>query len=135
MNEVTPTRRAACSCGQLHLTAEGDPLRVSICHCLACQRRTGSVFGAQARYPQSRISVEGRSTSYVRTADSGGTITFHFCPECGATVYYELAALPGMIAVPIGAFADPTFPTPTVSIYEARRHAWVTLPDGVEHYD
>ena len=43
------TRHAACSCGQLHLTIEGESARISMCHCLACQRRTGAVFGNQAR--------------------------------------------------------------------------------------
>ena len=28
-----PTRRASCSCGQLTVEVEGDPVRVSICHC------------------------------------------------------------------------------------------------------
>ena len=44
-------------------------------------------------------------------------------------------AEPDTIAIPIGAFADPTFPAPRVSVYEARRHSWVTVPDGVEHFD
>jgi hypothetical protein len=128
-------RHAECSCGQLRVTTAAEPLRVSICHCFACQRRTGSVFGAQARFPRDALHVEGRSTAYVRTADSGNRVTFHFCPECGATVYYTLDALPGHVGVPVGAFADPHFPAPAVSIYEARRHAWVSLPEGVEHLD
>ncbi|HYD81084.1 MAG TPA: GFA family protein [Paucimonas sp.] len=130
-----PTRHAACSCGQLKLAAEGDPLRVSICHCLACQRRTGSVFGAQARFARDRVVVEGRSTQYVRVGDSGGRVTFHFCPECGATVYYHLAEMPDTLGIPVGAFADPGFPAPKISIYEERMHAWVALPDGIEHLD
>jgi len=100
------TRRAACSCGQLRLEAEGEPLRISICHCLACQRRTGSVFGVQARFPRDKVTIEGRSTLYVRTGDSGHSATFHFCPECGATVYYEAEERPEAIGVPVGAFAD-----------------------------
>ena len=44
------TRDASCSCGQLHLTCEGEPVRISVCHCLACQQRTGSAFGVQARH-------------------------------------------------------------------------------------
>jgi hypothetical protein len=127
------TRHAACSCGQLRAVAEGEPIRVSICHCLACQRRTGSAFGAQARWARERVRIEGRSTAYVRTADSGSRVTFHFCPDCGATVHYELEALPDAIAIPLGAFADPTFPAPRISIYEARRHAWVGLPEDIEH--
>jgi hypothetical protein len=44
------TRRAACSCGQLHLTIEGEPVRISMCHCFECQRRTGAVLSNQARF-------------------------------------------------------------------------------------
>lgn len=129
------THHASCSCGQLHLTAEGDPIRISMCHCLACQRRTGSVFGAQARFPRDKVTIAGRSTQYVRVGDSGGRITFHFCPDCGSTVHYHIDAMPDMIAVPVGAFADPTFPAPKVSVYEARRHAWVSVPEDAEHID
>lgn len=129
------TRHAACSCGQLHLATEGEPIRISICHCLACQRRTGSAFGVQARFPRDQVRFEGRSTQYVRTADSGNRITFHFCPDCGSTVYYQLEQVPDAIAVPVGAFADPAFPAPTISVYEARRHAWAGIPVEVEHYD
>ena len=127
------TRNAACSCGQLRLVAEGEPIRVSICHCLACQRRTGSVFGAQARFDAGQVRVEGTSTEYVRISDDGDERIFHFCPECGATVYYTIPAVPEMVAVPVGAFADPAFPVPIRSIYESRRHAWVELPEPIEH--
>lgn len=129
------TRSAACSCGQLHLAAEGEPIRISMCHCLACQRRTGSTFGVQARFTADKVSIEGRSTQYVRTADSGNRITFHFCPDCGSTVYYRLDQVPDAIAIAVGAFADPTFPSPKISVYETRRHAWAGIPADVEHFD
>ena len=87
----------------------------------------------QARFPRERVSIEGRSTEYVRISDAGEKRTFHFCPECGATVYYWTD--PELIAVPIGAFADPTFPPPTVSVWEARRHPWLQLPETMEHID
>lgn len=130
------TRRAFCSCGQLQLVCAGEPVRVSMCHCLACQRRTGSVYGVQARFRREDISIEGRFTQYVRVADSGNSVTFHFCPECGATVYWELSALPGFVGVAVGAFADPSFPAPKISVYEQRRHPWA-LPSelDLEHMD
>ena len=129
------THEAACSCGQLRLVAEGDPVRVSVCHCLACQRRTGSAFGYQARFPRERVQVDGRAHDYVRISDDGEPRTSSFCPECGATVFYVLDTQPDQIAVPVGAFADPGFQPPAVSVWESRRHAWVTMPDGVEHRD
>jgi hypothetical protein len=128
-------RRAACSCGQLHVTTEGDPVRVSMCHCLACQRRTGSVFSAQARFAREKVRISGHSTEHVRIGDEGGRGTFHFCPACGATVYYQIEGLPDVTVIPVGAFADPTFPEPRVSVYEARRHAWVSIPADAEHID
>lgn len=131
------TRRAFCSCGQLQLVCTGEPVRISMCHCLACQRRTGSVYGVQARFRREDISsIEGRSTQYVRVADSGNSVTFHFCPACGATLYWELSALQGFVSVAVGAFADPSFPAPKISIYEERRHPWA-LPANldVEHLD
>jgi hypothetical protein len=128
------TRDATCSCGQLRLVAEGEPLRVSVCHCLACQRRTGSAFGFQARFPRDRVEVSGESSEYRRLSDEGEERTYHFCPDCGATVYYFLPSQPDLVAVPAGAFADPGFPQPRVSVWESRKHAWVTLPDGVDHH-
>jgi hypothetical protein len=104
-----------------------------MCHCLACQRRTGSAFGLQARFPEDRVSVVGRHTEYVRMSDEGEPRTFRFCPDCGATVFWTTAHAPELIAVAIGAFADPTFPQPTVSVYDARRHPWLRLPDPIEH--
>ena len=127
-------REATCSCGQLRVVTQGEPIRVSMCHCLACQRRTGSAFGIQARFPNDRARIEGRTTDYVRISDAGEARTFSFCPDCGATVYYRTEL--EFVAIPIGAFADPTFPQPWISIYESRRYLWLGLPEeGMEHSD
>jgi hypothetical protein len=128
-------RTASCSCGKLTARTRGEPIRISVCHCLACQRRTGSVFGAQARFPSDAVSIAGTSTEFVRVGDEGSSARFHFCPACGATVFYRLDAYPGVVAIPVGAFADPGFPAPRVSVYEERRHPWVEIPGDVEHLD
>jgi len=100
------TRRAACSCGQLHLTIEDEPSRISMCHCLECQRRTGAVISNQARFGREQVTFAGKSTAWMRTAESGNALTFHFCPTCGSTVYWESEGFPGYIAV-----ASATSPT------------------------
>jgi hypothetical protein len=105
-----------------------------MCHCLACQRRTGSAFGVQARFPTDRVDIAGRHAEFVRASDDEGEErTFCFCPECGATVFYTTASWPDVIAVPVGAFADPSFPAPTVSVYGSRRHSWLALPATIGH--
>jgi hypothetical protein len=125
------TREAACHCGQLRLHLDGDPFVVSLCHCLACQRRTGSAFGMQAAFRPDQVEVEGRYTDYTRISDEEDrkAHVFHFCPECGSTVFYRE---PDVVVVMVGAFADPSFPPPVESGYDSSRHHWVTLPDTVQ---
>jgi len=117
-------RDAICQCGQLRLRCNGDAVRISMCHCLACQRRTGAPFAANSRFRRDQITMEGRSTTWVRHADSGNAVTAHFCPTCGSTVYWELAGFPDLIAVAQGMFADPTYPPPSVAVWEETRHGW-----------
>lgn len=59
----------------------------------------------------------------------------HFWPTCGSTVYYQLDGMPDFTVVALGAFADPSFPAPKVSVHEARRHAWTGIPADAEHMD
>ena len=127
------TRHAACSCGQLSALILGDPVSVSICHCLACQRRSGSAFAQQARFLRENVSVTGKSTQYILTGDEGTRATFHFCPQCGATLYYAAEGLEAYLSIPVGTFADPAFPAPTVSVYESRMHGWIVPPAGAQH--
>ncbi|MFL0414106.1 GFA family protein [uncultured Sphingomonas sp.] len=124
-------RTASCSCGQLRVTCEGEPGRISICHCLDCQRRTGSIFGMQARFAAKQVEVAGVSTSWTRQGDSGSSSTFHSCPRCSATVYWQPDGAPELVYVAVGAFADPTFPPPRVSVYEERRHGWAGRMDDL----
>lgn len=116
-------RTASCACGSLRVTCSGEPRKVSLCHCLACQKRTGSVFGIAAFFDRDAVTVEGDARAYMRPSDSGHAVVFHFCPDCGSTVYWEPARMPDLVAV--GSFADPAFPAPTQAVYTEFRHPWV----------
>jgi hypothetical protein len=126
---------SSCSCGQLKLKITGSPVRSAICHCFACQQRTGSAFGYQARYLKEQVEVEGNFTLYQRIADSGNEVSFHFCPTCGSTLYWKLAAAPEYLIVAVGNLMDPSFLPPVFSVYGCRRHSWVEIPSNIEKYD
>lgn len=115
---------ATCQCGQLCVKCNGEAARISMCHCLACQRRTGAPFSANSRFKRKQVTIEGRSTVYSREADSGNSVSCHFCPTCGSTVYWELSGFPDLIAVAQGMFANPSYPPPTVSVWDETRHSW-----------
>jgi hypothetical protein len=118
-------RIATCVCGRLTASCSGDPAQVSLCHCLACQRRTGSTYGIAAFYPSDNVMVAGNATAYTRQSDSGYPVTFYFCPNCGSTVYWSPDRKPDIVAVAVGAFADPAFPAPSQASYAEYRHSWV----------
>jgi hypothetical protein len=101
-------RTASCRCGQLSATVTGEPVRVSVCHCLNCKKRSGSAFAVQARWPRNQVAIEGESKTFVKVADSGNKATFHFCPECGSDVYYEIDGkfdhkFDDLVAIPVPA--------------------------------
>lgn len=81
------SRTGSCSCGQLCIQVEGEPRGVGVCHCLACQRRTGSVFAALASFA-APFKVSGNATEYLRVGDQGAKFLFRFCPVCGTTVFH-----------------------------------------------
>ena len=129
------TRTASCRCGQLKATVTGDPVRVSVCHCLNCKKRSGSAFAVQARWPAEQVQVEGSSKTFEKAGDSGNPATFHFCPDCGSDVYYLIdGKFDGLIAIPLSTFDDPFFGSPEYSVYEGRKHDWVEIAGpGIDH--
>jgi hypothetical protein len=118
-------RVASCSCGALTATCEGEPVRRSICHCLDCQKRSGSAFGLNATWPAEKVRIEGESRGYTRPSDEGFWARHYFCPNCGTVLHWEIERRPGMISVAVGAFADPGFPEPTVEVYAERGRSWI----------
>jgi hypothetical protein len=116
---------ASCGCGALTVHVEGDPVRVSVCHCLDCKRRTGSAFSWNATWPAGQVRAEGEYTTFERGSEDGFWARTHFCPSCGVAVFYEIERRPDMVSVPVGAFSDPDFPAPTVEVYVERRCFWV----------
>jgi hypothetical protein len=121
------TRIAQCCCGALWAEASGDPALIAACHCEQCQRRTGSAFGVIAFFPVEQVRTQGRSNVFTREGQKGRKLRFHFCPNCGTTVFWEADFRPGQIGIAVGAFADSSFPAPTVSAWEQSKHPWINL--------
>lgn len=128
------TRIAHCCCGSLRAEVTGEPALVAACHCMECQRRTGSPFGVGAYFPKDRVRTEGPNKVYLRGSDSGRKIECHFCPDCGSTVFWRPEFVPALIGLAFGAFADPSMSRPTLSVWETTRHPWVTFDHELDHF-
>lgn len=127
-------RTAECSCGQVSLCCSGEPQRTAICHCFECQKRTGSVFGVQARFNKEQVTFIGDLVSYTRIAESGNQVTYQFCPKCGTTMLLTLTAVPDALVIPVGVFQQQDLPEPSFSVYEEKKHHWVRFDCQMEHH-
>lgn len=116
-----------CMCGAIRFVAEGEPLRVGLCHCTACRRNTGTHFAVFAIWGADQVHVEGQ-TAFFRSSDKGER---HFCGRCGAPLFY---AEPGERAIHVGAFDDPDHFRPTYELWAKRRVGWLPIMAGVERY-
>jgi len=124
-------RVAMCSCEQLQIKLSGELLGVGVCHCLACQRRTGSAFAVLASF-SAPFEIVGSASCFTRIGDQGSSFTFSFCPNCGTNLFHQEEGEVDSVAVAVGGFADPGFPAPDMATYDVRRHEWLTLaPDIV----
>jgi hypothetical protein len=79
-------------------------------------------------------AIQGSSKAFVRTGGQGRWVRNHLCPDCGSTVHYEAEAIPGVIGVPLGGFADAAFPAPTFLVFEESKHLWLRVPENVTAY-
>lgn len=128
-------RTASCLCGNLQAIAQGEPEAVYLCSCRDCQRRSGGAFTYAALYSESAVTVEGEQRTYRRIGDSGRAIESHFCPTCGVTVFFRAEAMPGLVGVAAGCFADKHFTKPSRLYWASRHHHWLDLPETIARED
>ena len=107
---------------------------VVLCHCLDCQRRSGSPFGEIAYYPAESVAITDEGREYSRQTDEGNTFTSGFCPVCGSTLYARAGKYPGITGIAVGTLADPAVPLPARSVYEQSKHHWIEMPAGVPRH-
>ena len=134
-------RSGRCVCGAIRYLCTGDPERVTICHCLWCQRRTGTAFGTEVVFREENVAFSGDPLSaYRHTSDeSGRWLEIYFCPRCGSNLGLTLQAVPGIRTLPAGTFDDPGFvnakQTKIRHVFIRTRRAWSDLTSDVEVYE
>jgi hypothetical protein len=124
---------ARCSCGQLGIELEGDPVLNALCPCTDCRRRTGSAFGWQAYFLEGQVTAKNGAAS-SRPVPVAEPQVRHFCPDCGTTVWWTAGTAPGMVGVAGGTFDPGVLGEPIASYRDDNRCAWVRLPEGWTNY-
>lgn len=133
--------RGGCVCGGVRYRITGDPLRVTICHCAWCQRRTGTAFAVEAVFEVDQVEFQGGSRSRYRhvSDESGRWLETEFCPKCGTPVGFTLEAVPGIRTIGAGTLDEPNWISSDRftfrHVYARSRREWSKIPDGVDVFE
>ena len=124
-----------CSCGAVRYRLTSEPLFVHCCHCLNCQRQTGSAFVINILIESDRVELlagEPHPVSVPRSGDK--TQTIWRCPTCEVALYSDYGS-PRIWFVRSGSLDDPAAVAPDVHIYTRSKLPWVELPESVPAFD
>jgi hypothetical protein len=127
-----------CACGAIRYRVTEKPLIVQACHCLNCQRLTGSAFVINLWIERDFVEVNdaARLKTYRLTAGSGQAHDVYYCPDCGTRLWSSFEAVPGdTILLRAGTLDDPAAVTPDVHIYTRSKLPWVRLPEGARAFE
>jgi hypothetical protein len=132
---VSVLREGGCACGAVRYRLRSEPLFVHCCHCLNCQRQTGSAFVINVLIEADRVDViAGTPLPVDVPRDDGSTQKIFRCSTCQIAVFSEYGH-PGVRFVRAGTLDEPSTVTPDVHIYTRSKLGWVRLPDSVPAFD
>jgi hypothetical protein len=124
-----------CSCGEVRYRLASEPLFVHCCHCLNCQRQTGSAFVINLLIEADRVDLlSGDPVPVDVPRDDGSSQRIFRCPTCQVAVYSEYGR-PEVLFVRAGTLDDPSEVEPDVHIYTRSKLPWLALPEGVPAFD
>jgi len=123
-----------CRCGHVKIEIEAQQLPpLYACHCLDCQRGSGSAFGLHLLCGAPAVRVNGETATYVHEY-RGQTSTHHACGVCHTRLFNETTAAPGMRVVRAGVLEGAQEFEPVAHIWTRRKQPWLVLPAGVAQW-
>lgn len=133
---MTDTLTGRCACGAVQYALTSNPMFVNCCHCLDCQRQTGSAFVINAVIETDRIAVTGEAPVAVRVpADSGRPHDIYRCPDCQTALWSDYGGRPGLRFVRVGTLETPSALAPDAHIFTRSKQPWVGLPEGAPAFE
>jgi hypothetical protein len=125
-----------CSCGDVAFRLTSPPMFVHCCHCLDCQRQTGSAFVLNALIEADRVEIlSGTTEAITMPTDSGLPHDIYRCPKCRIAVWSTYGGRKAIRFVRVGTLDNPAALSPDVHIYTRSKVPWVKLPEGVPAFD
>jgi hypothetical protein len=107
-----------------------DPLFVHCCHCLNCQRQTGSAFVINALIEADRVELLAGEPQPVDVPRGGSSKQrIYRCPTCQVAVFSRYTSA-RIRFVRGGTLDEPSSIEPDVHIYTRSKLPWVAIPES-----
>jgi len=117
-------RRGRCLCGAVSYEADGEPLVVAHCHCLDCQRQSGSGHTTGAMFASDNVRIDGVVAEFFIDSGSESVVTRSFCGTCGSSLFGRNTKMPGFVTIAVGTLDDPGAVNPQVAVFARSRRPW-----------
>ncbi len=124
-----------CMCGAVRYSCKTEPAATVVCHCLDCQKRSGSAFLTTMFYLQSDVEMTGELKSFDKGTDAGNMMTRAFCGICGTHISETTTGYPGHVFVAAGTLDDPSRVTPNVQCWTPRSLHWLESVTGLKAFE
>jgi hypothetical protein len=133
---MTDNIDGGCACGALRYRLASAPMFVHCCHCLDCQRQTGTAFVLNALIEADRVAVlSGDARPIAMPTDSGRPHQIFRCAECQTAIWSEYGGRPQIRFMRVGTLDQPSAMAPDVHIYVRSKVPWVALPESVPAFE
>jgi len=127
---MTAELEGGCSCGATRYRLASEPMFVHCCHCLNCQRQTGSAFVINLLIEADRVETPAGTPQAIDVPrDDGSSQRVYRCPDCQVALFSEYTR-PEILFVRGGTLDDPSAIAPDVHIYTRSKLDWVEIPEG-----
>ncbi len=131
-----PKLAGGCQCGAIRYEVTGPHKKIVACHCIDCQRQSGSAFGMTLVVAETDFRLtKGVVKTYGSRSEAGRRKLGAFCPDCGCRIYHQSEWRKGTVSVKPGTLDDTSWLNPDMHLWTRNKQSWVIIPDGVESHE
>lgn len=126
-----------CMCGSVTYETTAEPEMVAVCHCVDCQRQTGSNYTVVVGFPAEEVTLNGDSLAmFATTGTDHGTPTRRtFCSACGSPIITHSDQYGGLAFIKVGTLDDQSWIKPAVEIWCSSKQPWAPHLEGTTRYE
>ena len=127
---MSDAREGGCACGALRYRLAAEPLFIHCCHCLDCQRQTGSAFSILVAVPREALHIEGELATHVTVGtDTGLEVKRQFCPRCGSPIVSLPDMTPDLAYIKAGTLDNAADLVPEMDVWCDSAQRWVAMDE------